>query len=57
MSGSITQPPNSSLPLSVRDLTVAWYRKPVNWDVGLDVSPGQLVGVIGPNGAGKSTFL
>ena len=27
------------------------------WDVGLDVSPGQLVGVIGPNGAGKSTFL
>jgi manganese/zinc/iron transport system ATP- binding protein len=57
MISSITQPSDSSLPLSVRDLTVAWYRKPVIWDVGLDVTPGQLVGVVGPNGAGKSTFL
>lgn len=51
---SVTQ---NSLPLSVRDLTVAWYRKPVIWDVGFDVLPGQLVGVVGPNGAGKSTLL
>jgi len=47
----------SLLPLSVRDLTVAWYRKPVIWDVAFDVQPGQLVGVVGPNGAGKSTLL
>lgn len=46
-----------ALPLSVRDLTVAWHRKPVIWDIGFDVSPGQLVGVVGPNGAGKSTLL
>jgi len=46
-----------TLPLSVRDLTVAWHRKPVIWDLSFDVSPGQLVGVVGPNGAGKSTLL
>jgi manganese/zinc/iron transport system ATP- binding protein len=50
-------PTTSHLPLSVRDLTVAWYRKPVIWDVRFDVEPGQLVGVVGPNGAGKSTLL
>ena len=50
-------PSQPTLPLSVRDLTVAWYRKPVIWDVGFDVTPGQLIGVVGPNGAGKSTLL
>ncbi|MEQ8847580.1 ABC transporter ATP-binding protein [Botrimarina sp.] len=45
------------LPLSVHDLTVAYHRKPVIWDVGFDIGPGQLVGVVGPNGAGKSTLL
>ncbi len=44
-------------PLSVYDLTVAYHRKPVIWDVGFDVPPGKLVGVVGPNGAGKSTLL
>ena len=48
---------NAPLPLSVNDLTVAWHRKPVIWDVDLEVQPGQLVGVVGPNGAGKSTLL
>ena len=48
---------NSSLPLAVNDLTVAWHRKPVIWDVDIEVQPGQLVGVVGPNGAGKSTLL
>ena len=46
-----------ALPLSIRDLTVAWHRQPVIWDVGFDVHPGQLVGIVGPNGAGKSTVL
>lgn len=45
------------IPLSIQDLTVAWSRKPVIWDVEFDVTPGQLVGIIGPNGAGKSTLL
>ena len=43
--------------LVVEDLTVAYHRKPVIWDVGFDVKAGSLVGVVGPNGAGKSTLL
>lgn len=47
----------SELPLVIEDLTVAYNRKPVIWDVAFQVDPGTLVGVIGPNGAGKSTLL
>lgn len=47
----------TELPLIVEDLTVAYQRKPVIWDVAFEVKPGSLVGVIGPNGAGKSTLL
>ena len=48
---------DTSCPLSVYDLTVAYHRKPVVWDVGFDIPAGSLVGVVGPNGAGKSTML
>jgi manganese/zinc/iron transport system ATP- binding protein len=44
-------------PLSIRDLTVAYHRKRVIWDVEFDIPSGALVGVVGPNGAGKSTLL
>lgn len=44
-------------PLSVHDMTVAYHRKPVLWDIDLDVPEGKLVGIIGPNGAGKSTLI
>ncbi len=46
-----------NIPLSVHDLTVAYGRKPVIWDVELNIPEGKLVGIIGPNGAGKSTLL
>jgi len=46
-----------SLPLSIDDLTVAYNRKPVLWDIDLDIPEGKLVGIIGPNGAGKSTLI
>ena len=44
-------------PLEVRDLTVAYERRPVVWDVRLKVPPGSLTAIVGPNGAGKSTLL
>jgi manganese/zinc/iron transport system ATP- binding protein len=53
----MTSSAGTPIPLSVNDLTVAWYRKPVIWDVAFEVQPRQLVGIVGPNGAGKSTLL
>ncbi len=44
-------------PLTIRDLTIAYQRRPVLWDVSLQLPPGQLIGVLGPNGAGKSTLI
>jgi manganese/zinc/iron transport system ATP- binding protein len=44
-------------PLSIHDLTVAWDRKPVLWDVDLDIPAGKLACIVGPNGAGKSTLI
>ncbi|HMP90178.1 MAG TPA: metal ABC transporter ATP-binding protein [Kiritimatiellia bacterium] len=38
-------------------MTVSYNRKPVLWDVDLDIPEGRLVGIIGPNGAGKSTLM
>jgi manganese/zinc/iron transport system ATP- binding protein len=49
--------PRDGIPLSISDLTVAYHRRPVIWDVTFDVPPGALVGIVGPNGAGKSTLL
>jgi manganese/zinc/iron transport system ATP- binding protein len=65
MSNSNTKPASlqepkgleSDTPLAVYDLTVAYHRKPVIWDVQFDLPKGSLVGVVGPNGAGKSTLL
>lgn len=44
-------------PLSIHDMTVAYQRKPVLWDVEYDAPCGALIGLVGPNGAGKSTLL
>lgn len=43
--------------LDVHDVTVAYHRKPVLWDVDLELRHPRLVGIIGPNGAGKSTLI
>ncbi|MGH9360915.1 MAG: metal ABC transporter ATP-binding protein [Thermoanaerobaculia bacterium] len=57
--GPAPAPPAASgpPPVEVHDMTVAYHRKPVLWDIDLEVPEGKLVGVIGPNGAGKSTLL
>ncbi len=44
-------------PLWVNDLTVAYHRKPVLWDVDISLPEGKLIAVVGPNGAGKSTLI
>jgi manganese/zinc/iron transport system ATP- binding protein len=46
-----------ALPVTVRDLTVAYREEPVLWDVDLDVKPATLMAIVGPNGAGKSTLI
>lgn len=43
--------------LDVHDITVAYQRKPVLWDVDLVLQQPQLAAIVGPNGAGKSTLL
>lgn len=44
-------------PLSIHDMTVAYQRRPVIWDIDYDAPPGKLVAIVGPNGAGKSTLI
>jgi manganese/zinc/iron transport system ATP- binding protein len=43
--------------LEFHDVTVAYGRRPVLWNVDLEIAEPCLFGVIGPNGAGKSTLL
>jgi manganese/zinc/iron transport system ATP- binding protein len=47
----------ASSPLSIHDLTVAYNRKPVLWDVEYEAPDRSLIAIVGPNGAGKSTLL
>jgi manganese/zinc/iron transport system ATP- binding protein len=43
--------------LEIHDMTVAYHRRPVLWDVDLTIPEGKLVGIVGPNGAGKTTLI
>lgn len=54
--GGATVPP-APPPLEVHDLTVAYHRRPVLWDIDFSIPEGKLVGIVGPNGAGKSTLI
>ncbi|MEW4569143.1 metal ABC transporter ATP-binding protein [Tautonia sp. JC769] len=57
---SATAAPDAAPPapvLDVHDVTVAYQRKPVLWDVDLTIEGPCLAGIVGPNGAGKSTLI
>ena len=48
---------NTHSAIEISDLTVAYERKPVLWEINLTVPQGILGGIVGPNGAGKSTLI
>lgn len=48
---------NPVTPIEVHDLTVAYRRKPVLWNIDFSLPEGKLIGLVGPNGAGKSTLI
>ena len=48
---------DAAVPLSIHDMTVAYHRRPVLWDIDYAAPEGQLIGIVGPNGAGKSTLI
>lgn len=51
-------PPGADVPaVVVHDLTVAYHRRPVLWDIELAIPQHQLTAIVGPNGAGKSTLI
>lgn len=47
----------TAIPLSIDDMTVAYHRRPVLWDIDFDAPAGSLIAIVGPNGAGKSTLI
>ena len=47
----------ASVPIAVRDLTVAYGDTTALERVSFQIDSGQMVGVLGPNGAGKSTLF
>src|SRR3989304_5860153 len=54
---NLAEVPPASSPLSIHDMTVAYYRRPVLWDVDYAAPAGKLIAILGPNGAGKSTLI
>jgi manganese/zinc/iron transport system ATP- binding protein len=47
----------SAPPVEIHDMTVAYHRRPVLWDIDLVVPEGRLIAIVGPNGAGTSTLI
>lgn len=50
-------PDSSDAILDIHDMTVAYDRRPVLWNVDLTLHKPGLVAIVGPNGAGKSTLI
>ena len=43
--------------IELEDITAAYDRQPVLWDLDLNIPKGSLMGIVGPNGAGKTTLF
>ncbi len=43
--------------IEVHNVSVAYDRIPVLWDIDVDLPIGKIIGIVGPNGSGKSTLL
>ena len=43
--------------ISVQEIVAGYDGRPVLQGVGIDVAPGEFLGVVGPNGCGKTTLL
>lgn len=63
MSELSTRPPKDksvsalAVPLSIEDVTVAYHRRPVLWNVDYQAPAGRLIAIVGPNGSGKTTLI
>lgn len=53
----MTTEDSSKAILDVHDMTVAYDRRPVLWNVDLTLIEPGLTAIVGPNGAGKSTLI
>jgi manganese/zinc/iron transport system ATP- binding protein len=47
----------SSSPLLIEDVTVAYHRRPVLWNIDYQAPRGKLIAIVGPNGSGKTTLI
>lgn len=50
-------PPAEPMILDVHDVTVAYDRRPVLWNIDVEINKPGLTCIVGPNGAGKSTLI
>lgn len=48
---------NNTNVITIRNITVAYDKTPVLWDIDLCLPIGKMIAIIGPNGAGKSTLF
>ncbi len=51
------QSPPTLVPLLIEDVTVAYHRRPVLWNIDYQAPSGKLIAIVGPNGSGKTTLI
>lgn len=54
---TVLQTPSAMVPLLIEDVTVAYHRRPVLWNIDYQAPSGKLIAIVGPNGSGKTTLI